>query len=46
MSPSRRTFLVALGISFLALGCARQTETPPADVKPAGPPEPAVTHTS
>jgi quercetin dioxygenase-like cupin family protein len=45
MSSRRSTFFVALGIAFLALGCARKTETPPADTgRPAGPPEPAVTH--
>ena len=45
MSSRRRTFFVALGIAFLALGCARKPETESAAVKPAGPPEPTVTHT-
>ena len=45
-SRRRRTFFVALGIAFLALGCARKEETVAVDAKPAGPPEPTVTHTS
>lgn len=45
MSSRRRTFLVALGIAFLALGCARKAE-PPAEVTPGGHPEPTVTHTA
>ncbi|HEU5310765.1 MAG TPA: cupin domain-containing protein, partial [Candidatus Eisenbacteria bacterium] len=45
MSSRRRTFFVALGIVFLAIGCARKPETQQTDVKPAGPPEPTVTHT-
>ena len=46
MSSRRRTFFVALGIAFLAIGCARKPETQQTDVKPAGPPEPTVTHTA
>jgi len=46
MSSRRRTFFVALGIAFLALGCTRKPETVTTDAKPAGPPEPTVTHTS
>src|SRR5688500_11736138 len=45
-SRRRRTFFVALGIMFLAVGCVRKPETVPADGKPAGPPEPTVTHTA
>ena len=47
MSSRRRMFFVALGISFLALGCARkQPETTSTSTTPPGPPEPTVTHTS
>jgi mannose-6-phosphate isomerase-like protein (cupin superfamily) len=38
--------LVALAIAFLAVGCSRAAETPPAEVKSAQPPEPTVTHTA
>ena len=46
MTRRSNRLLVALGIAFLAVGCSRAAETPPAEVKRAQPPEPVVTHTA
>jgi mannose-6-phosphate isomerase-like protein (cupin superfamily) len=46
MTRRSRRALVALGFAFIALGCSRAAETPPAEVKSAQPPEPTVTHTT